>query len=98
MTDLIQSQLRIIFIMGYCGLTSGLIIDVFSLFIKRFLKGHKICTAAAKIFCAIVIAFLAGEFVFYCQNGKLSFCVWAAFFAGLWLWRKFFYGIIDAND
>lgn len=98
MTDLIQSQLKTIFVMGYCGLTAGLIIDVFRLFARRFLKGKKIGDFMVKILCCIVIAFLIGEFSFYCQNGKLSFSGAVVFFAGLWLWRKFFYGIMNPSD
>ena len=41
MTDLIQSQLKVIAVMAYCGLTAGLIIDVFRLFISRFFKNKK---------------------------------------------------------
>ena len=57
MTDLIQSQLKVIAVMVYCGLTAGLIIDVFRLFISRFFKNKKIFTVITKIFCCMAIAF-----------------------------------------
>ena len=50
MTDLIQSQLKVIAVMAYCGLTAGLIIDVFRLFISRFFKNKKIFTVITKLF------------------------------------------------
>lgn len=80
--------------MGYCGMTSGLIIDIFKLFIKRFVEHRCILKIMINFFCCIVIAFLIGDFIFYCQNGKLTFLGMAAFTTGLLLWRKFFCDII----
>ena len=97
MTDLIQSQLKVIAVMVYCGLTAGLIIDVFRLFISRFFKNKKIFTVITKIFCCMAIAFFIGDFSFFCQNGKLTLTSGIAFAAGLWLWRKFFYDIITSK-
>lgn len=90
MTELIQKQLVVIIVMGYCGLTSGLIMETFRLFNQTFFNENKVAKAIMKIFCVAVIAFLIGEFSFYCQNGKLTIVGAALFFAGLWLWRKFF--------
>ena len=97
MTDLIQSQLKVIAVMVYCGLTAGLIIDVFRLFISRFFKNKKIFTVITKIFCCMAIAFFIGDFSFFCQNGKLTLTSGIAFAAGLWVWRKFFYDIITSR-
>lgn len=94
MTELILEQIRTIIVMSYCGMTSGLIIDVFRLFISRFIEGSYILKIIIKIFCCIVIAFLIGDFIFYCQNGKITFLGMAAFTIGLLLWRKFFCDII----
>lgn len=94
MTELILEQIRTIIVMSYCGMTSGLIIDVFRLFISRFIEGSYILKIIIKIFCCIAIAFLIGDFIFYCQNGKITFLGMAAFTIGLLLWRKFFCDII----
>lgn len=94
MTDLIYEQVETIIVMGYCGMTSGLVADVFRLFIKRFIKQNPILRAMLKIFCCIIIAFMIGDFIFYCQNGKLTFLGLAAFATGPLLWRKFFCDII----
>lgn len=98
MTDLIQSQLKMVVVMAYCGLTAGLITEVFRLFISRFLEGKKILTILTKIVCCAAIAFLIGDFSFFCENGRISLTGAAAFAAGLWLWRKFFYGIIAQRN
>lgn len=98
MTELIQYQLKIIGVMCYCGLAAGLIMDIFRLFIKRFFSHNKIMSVIMKALCCIVIAFLIGDFSFYCQNGKLTFLGTGVFFAGLWLWRKVFYGIIVTGE
>ena len=70
MTDLIQSQLKVIAVMVYCGLTAGLIIDVFRLFISRFFKNKKIFTVITKIFCCMAIAFFIGDFSFFLPERK----------------------------
>ena len=98
MTDLIQSQLKTMVIMAYCGMTAGLIIEVFRLFISRFLDKRKITATEVKIVCCVAIAFLIGDFSFFCENGRITLAGAAAFAAGLWLWRKFFYGIITTRN
>lgn len=98
MTELIQSQLKIIWIMAYCGFTAGLIIDVFKLFIRLYIKRSKVLRTAVLLLCCGVIAFLIGDFSFYCQNGKNTVLGVVVFLAGLWLWRRFFYNVIFAGE
>lgn len=98
MSELIQSQLKTIAVMMYCGLTAGLVLDVFRLFIRRFCRGRKIMSKAVKIFCCITIAFLVSDFLFFCENGKITATSAIVFAVGLWLWRKFFYDIIGTGE
>lgn len=98
MTDLIRSQAGIIVIMTYCGLTSYLVYDFFTLFINRFIKKNKAARVSARLFGYIIIGILAADFSMYCQNGKLSFTGLVCFAAGLLLWRRFFYGIISGKN
>jgi hypothetical protein len=94
MTDLIESQLKIIGTMVYCGITTGLVVDTFRLFARRFFPKKRIAKAILVLVCSVVIAFLIGEFGFYCQNGKLTFAGGVCFVAGLLLWKRYFYDII----
>lgn len=97
MTNLIQSQLGVIIVMTYCGLTSGLIYEFFTLFIMRFIKKNKIMQIVVRMFGYIVIGMMAADFMMYCQNGKITFTGMVCFVFGLLLWRKFFYGIITSR-
>ncbi|MGN0681625.1 MAG: spore cortex biosynthesis protein YabQ [Candidatus Fimisoma sp.] len=98
MTDLIKEQIRIFLVMCCCGMTSAMVWEVFRLFRRRLRIHGNTAKIITEIICCIVIAFLIGDFCFYCRNGKLSFMIGASFATGLWLWKKFFYGIISAGD
>ena len=97
MTELIQSQIGVIIVMTYCGLTAALIYDFFTVFIKRFIKNNKAGQAAVRVFGYVVIGMLTADFAMYCQNGRVTFTGLVCFVTGLWLWRRFFYGIINTN-
>jgi len=97
MTELIRSQIGVIIVMTYCGMTAALIYDFFTLFIERFIKKNKICKVAARVLGYVVIGMLTADFAMYCQNGKVTFMGLVCFAFGLWLWNRFFYGIINAN-
>lgn len=97
MTELIRSQLIIILTMLYCGLCAGLIADVFRAFaeirsVRRWVKG-----VLGGVFF-LCIGFLYGEFAFFCDNGKISFLGIFSFLAGLWLWKRFFCGILFMGE
>ena len=98
MTELIKSQLCVSIVMTYCGLAAALIYDFFTLFIKRIVKKSKVSKIIIRIFGYLVIGMLAADFLMYCQNGKVTFLGLVCFAFGLWLWRKFFYGIIDIGE
>ncbi len=98
MTELIGKQLSIMIIMCACGLCAGLVLDIFRLFKRRFFKDNTVATMGIGIFAAIVLSYLIEEYSYFCQNGKLTFTGGAAFFVGLWLWYKYFYGIISLGE
>lgn len=97
MTELIKSQLIVILTMLYCGLCAGLIADVFRAFaevrhVHRWVKG-----VLGGVFF-LCIGFLYSEFAFFCDNGKISFLGIFSFLAGLWLWKRFFCGILFMGE
>lgn len=88
MTALLESQITTIIIMICCGITAGLVYEVFSVVIVKFTSGEKAKTIILRLCCYIIIAFIIGEFIMFCQNGKLMFYEFASFLAGLMLWKK----------
>ena len=42
MLSMIQQQIKIIIFMSICGLNIGLVIDIFKLFVRQFLKNNKL--------------------------------------------------------
>ena len=95
MTELIEKQVLIILYMSSCGLCSGIVIDTFRLFQRRFFKENKLSWAVICMSLSITIAFIVEEYLLKCQNGKVTFIGMGAFFIGLWLWYKYFYDIIS---
>ena len=98
MTELIQKQIKIIFFMFMCGISVGLIIDIFKLFVRQLLVKNKYIRAIIGVVGSIVVAYFVGEYSFYCQNGKITFTGIATFFGGLLLWYKYFYDIISVGE
>lgn len=97
MTELIKSQLIVMLTMLYCGLCAGLIADVFRAFaevrhVHCWVKG-----VLSGVFF-LCIGFLYSEFAFFCDNGKISFLGIFSFLAGLWLWKRFFCGILFMGE
>ncbi len=97
MTELIHAQLTVIAVMTSCGLTSGLIRSVFCAFekIKKMKMSGLIFTESLYF---LSMGFLYSEFTFYCENGKLSLLGLISFIMGLWLWKKFFCGILYVGE
>lgn len=98
MSLLIQKQIFIILIMCLCGLVAGLVIDVFRLFERRFFSKIKFVQIIVGLLGSVVVAYLIGEFSYYCQNGKISVVGGIAFFVGLLLWYKYFCDIISVGE
>lgn len=84
--------------MSICGLNIGLVIDIFKLFVRQFLKNNKYIEIIIYLIETLVISYLIQEYSFYCQNGKITFAGVVAFFGGLLLWYKKFYGIISLGE
>lgn len=98
MTILIEKQLTIMFYMCACGLCSGLVIDIFKIFVRRFFDKNTTATIITGIIAAVVVSYLIEEYSFFCQNGKLSVTGAVAFFVGLLLWHKYFCDIISIGE
>ena len=94
MTELIEKQIIVILYMSSCGFCSGIVIDTFRLFQRRFFKENKLSWVVICVSLSITISFLMEEYLFKCQNGKVTFMSAGAFFVGLWLWYKYFCDII----
>ena len=95
MTILIKKQLIVMISMTICGLGTGMILDIFKIFVRRFFDKNTLATIITGIIEAIVIAYLIEEYLFFCQNGKITLVSMVAFFIGLLLWYKYFYEIIS---
>lgn len=98
MTELIEKQILSMVMVCLCGTGSGLIIDTFRLFKNKFFYKKRLVNIICTFAAAIVIAYFIGEYSYYCQNGKLTFTAAVAYFTGLLLWYKYFYGIISLGE
>lgn len=78
MTVLIKKQILIIFIMFFAGMTAGMIDEV--------------CKIANNIFLRIigfmVIGCMIGEYLYYCNDGKINFVAVLSTYIGLSLWKS----------
>jgi len=90
MSGLITSQFTTIIIMVCCGITIGIVSRVFTVFIGKFSGGSKLFSVAARLCSYVIIAFIIGEFIMFCQNGKIMFYELAGLAIGLLLWGKIF--------
>lgn len=93
MSELIRAQLTIIAVMLCCGLCGGMIHSVFQSF-ERLKKMKTPLRIFSEMMYFLTLGFLYSEFSFFCENGKLSFLGLFSFIAGLWLWKRFFCGIL----
>ncbi|MBR5230001.1 MAG: spore cortex biosynthesis protein YabQ [Firmicutes bacterium] len=93
MTELIRSQLLIIMAMTGCGLAGGLVQAVFRSFVMA-----RSLPAWAAVFMELagwaVVGFMISEFLYFCDNGKITFVGIISFAAGLLLWKKMFCDIL----
>lgn len=97
MSSLIKSELVIFLVMSACGLAAGLVSDVFKHYIEiRRLK--KIGSASAQLAMYAVTGVMISEFFYYCDNGKITVTGIGSFLIGLWLWKKFFCGILTLTE
>lgn len=94
MSELVRSQLNIFFVMVMGGLAAGLVLEVFRTFGERRSSG-RLMRAMLELAAFAAAGFLTSEFLFYCDNGKVSFEGIGSFIAGLLLWKKCFCGILN---
>ena len=93
MTELVRSQINIICVMCLCGIGTGLMNSTVNSFMERR-KPRKLWRRAAKVVFYLCAAFLAGEALYCCNNGKVTFLAGASLLCGLWLWKKIFCDIL----
>lgn len=94
MTWLIEKQIETTLIMFGCGLATMLIFESRQRFIKVFkLKG--ICRGFVYLGSWLAVAFLFCRYLYFCTHGVPSAYSLLAYGAGILLWRKIMYGIID---
>ena len=98
MTLLIKKQLFTMLVMCLGGLATGIVINIFSLFKIRFFSKQPKIKYIIDMIEVPVIAYLIGEYSYFCQNGKLTVTGLASLFVGLLLWYKYFYDIISLGD
>ena len=98
MTLLIKKQLFTMLIMCLGGLATGIVIYIFSLFKLTFFCKLPKVKYIINMIEVVVIAYLVGEYSYFCQNGKLTVTGLVSFFVGLLLWYKYFYDIISLGD
>lgn len=97
MSELIQSQLTILGVMGSAGAAAGLVYDIFEAFAA--LRGwQRQKRWASEIFCFLCIGFLSGEFLYAADYGKVTFFSICAFGSGLWLYKKTFCGTMSLHS
>lgn len=96
MTDLIKSEAYEIFIMFYAGLTIMLIMELKNMICNRYrIEGR--LNVFVELFTWLIAAYLFGSFSFYCAYGRISAYGIVATLAGVLLWKKCLYGILDTG-
>ena len=97
MSSLIKSQLVIAGVMCCGGLAAGICMELFERYIA-VRKPGRFRESAVRILCYAFIGVLASEFFYFCDNGKITIEGICAFLIGLWLWKKFFCGILTVTE
>ena len=94
LTELIKEQAMQCAVMTGAGITVMILYQLFTCFCHMVKAGPRAAAVMEVIFwCGA--AFVAYRFLYYCAFGRLSFHSAAAFTAGVLLWKKFIYDIID---
>lgn len=97
MSNLIKSQLIIAAAMCGAGLAAGLCMEFFERYIAvRRLR--KFSSTAVRLLGYIFIGVMVSEFFYFCDNGKITVEGVCTFLIGLWLWKKYFYGILTPTE
>ena len=93
MTQLVESQLEIMIVMTAGGCAAGMIQSLFIAY-RKIVFYSKIKDIALELLSWIVSAFLLSEFLYVCDNGKITFTALVSSSIGLLLWKKSFCAIL----
>lgn len=93
MTQLVKNQLEIMIVMTAGGCAAGMIQSLFNAY-RRVAFSSGIKDMALELFSWIAGGFLLSEFLYVCDNGKITFTALAASAIGLLLWKKTFCAIL----
>lgn len=97
LTDLIKEQAGQCVVMFGAGIAFMFFFQLCSLASKRIAL-NKWLRAGIELIFWLATAVMISQFLYYCAYGSLSLHTGVAFGAGVLLWKKFFYGIMDATD
>lgn len=93
----IQDQVHEVLIMAAAGIAVMLFYEIISA-IRRKSGCGKIMATILELLFWIFASFLTSAFLYACTFGKISIPAFCAFAVGALLWKKIFYGIIDAGE
>lgn len=97
MSSLIRSELIIFLVMAASGLAAGLLSGLFKSFIA--IRGYgRFGSAMTELALYAIIGVMISEFFYYCDNGKITATGIGSFLIGLWLWKRFFCGILTLTE
>lgn len=97
MSGLIKSELTIFIVMTGCGMAAGLLAEIFKS--CAAVRGYgQFGRTVMEIILFVLIGVMISEFFYYCDNGKITVTGIGSFLIGLWLWKKFFCGILTLTE
>lgn len=97
MSGLIRSELIIFLVMTACGMTAGLMGEIFKSYITA--RGlRKFGSIVMQLIMYAIVGVMISEFFYYCDNGKITATGIGSFLMGLWLWKKFFCDILTLTE
>lgn len=94
--QLIKDQIFEFVIMLCAGMAIMLFYDIYNL-IKSKTKPRNSISFIQDILFWLFASILTSSFLYYSSFGRLSVHAFIAFVAGVALWKKFFYGIINSR-
>ena len=97
MSNLIKSELFIFMVMSGCGMAAGLIGELFKSYIAVKRPGP-LGYIVTQLGMYVAVGVLISEFLYYCDNGKITATGIGSFLIGLRLWKKLFCGILTLTE
>ncbi len=97
MSDLIRTQIYQCLMMVCSGMATMLVKEIYdNLQMTLKLKGWQVIVFQLTFY--ILAAYLFSRFLYACAMGEFKINCIACFALGLWLWKKFFYDIINPGE